>query len=172
MWSSIKYQTCNKISRKSYRMKKVRVETSISFWEESKPNNAHYTNCYPSVFRNWLRQRCYFGIEHHFAGPQSCDGRALGDKLLTEIIYPAPYLKEIAKMHIPSSDVYSQLQVERAGIWFVPTIGDDTHAILLKSPSNILKALIKGASIKLGFSLKDTPSGKVLMSVIKNLAEF
>ena len=69
-------------------------------------------------------------------------------------------------MHVPSSDVYPQLQVEPAGIWFVPAIGDDTHAILLKSPSNILKALIKGASIKLGFSLKETPSGKVLMSVI------
>lgn len=69
-------------------------------------------------------------------------------------------------MHIPSTDVYPELMVEPSGIWFVPTIGDDTHAILLKSPSNILKALIKGAPVKLGFSLKDTPSGKVLMSVI------
>lgn len=69
-------------------------------------------------------------------------------------------------MHIPSSDVYPQLQVEPAGIWFVPTMGDDTHAILLKSPSNILKAIIKRASIKLGFSIEDTPGGKILLSIM------
>lgn len=69
-------------------------------------------------------------------------------------------------MHIPSKDVYPELQVEPSGIWFVPTIGDDTHAILLKCPSNTLKALITGVSVKLGFNLKNTPSGKVLLSVM------
>lgn len=69
-------------------------------------------------------------------------------------------------MHIPSSDIYPELQVEPSGIWFVPTIGDDTHAILLKSPTNILKSIINGASIKLGFNIKDTPSGHILMSVM------
>lgn len=69
-------------------------------------------------------------------------------------------------MHIPSTDVYPELQVESSGIWFVPAIGDDTHAILLKSPTNILKSLIKGATIKLGFNIQDTPSGQVLMSAM------
>jgi hypothetical protein len=69
-------------------------------------------------------------------------------------------------MHVPSSDIYPQLLVEPAGIWFVPARGSDSHAILLKSPSNILKALTKGASIKLGFSVKATSNGKVLMSVM------
>lgn len=38
----------------------------------------HLLYCYPALFRNWLCLWCPFGVESDFAGPQSCDGRALG----------------------------------------------------------------------------------------------
>lgn len=69
-------------------------------------------------------------------------------------------------MHIPSSDIYPELMFEPAGIWFVPSRGTDTHAILLKASSNGLKALITGASLNIGFSLKDTQLGKILLSAV------
>jgi hypothetical protein len=69
-------------------------------------------------------------------------------------------------MHIPSEEIYRHLVVESSGIWFAPTLGADTHAILLKLPSSMLKSIIKGSEIKVGFSIRNTPSGKVLMSVM------
>lgn len=69
-------------------------------------------------------------------------------------------------MHIPSEEVFRHLVVEPSGIWFVPTMGADTHAILLKSPSNVLKSIITGCKVSLGFSLSKTSSGTVLMTVV------
>lgn len=69
-------------------------------------------------------------------------------------------------MHIPSSEIFRELRVESSGIWFAPTIGTDTHAILLKSPSNLLKSIIKGSQVKIGFCISDTPSGKILTSAV------
>lgn len=69
-------------------------------------------------------------------------------------------------MYLPSEEVYKELRWESGGIWFVPTRGSDTHAILLKSHTNVLKSLFKGASIKVGFGLENTPKGRVLLSVM------
>jgi hypothetical protein len=69
-------------------------------------------------------------------------------------------------MLIPSEEVFPHLIIESSGIWFVPTLGADTHAILLKLPSNVLKSIIKGCKVSLGFSLNNTASGTVLMTVV------
>lgn len=69
-------------------------------------------------------------------------------------------------MYLPSEEIYKELRVEPSGIWFAHSRGSDTHAILLKSPLNALKSLIKGSVLRIGFSVKDTPDGKVLMSAM------
>ena len=69
-------------------------------------------------------------------------------------------------MHIPSEEVFRHIIVEPSGIWFVPTIGADAHAILVKLPSNVLKSIIKGCKVSFGFSLNNMRSGTVLMTVV------
>src|SRR5687767_9333852 len=69
-------------------------------------------------------------------------------------------------MFAPSEDTYREVQVAPAGIWFVHSRGADTHAILLKSLSNILKAVIKGATVRICLYVQNTSDGEVLLSAL------
>jgi hypothetical protein len=57
--------------------------------------------------------------------------------------------------------------VEYAGIWFVPTKGDDSYAILVKAKTNIIKAIIKGCEVKVSFALSESPKGRILVSCLQ-----
>lgn len=67
-------------------------------------------------------------------------------------------------MHIPASHFHQQLVNEGSGIWFVPSMGDATHAILLKAYSNVLKAVSTGCKIEIGFATITANGQKVLAS--------
>jgi hypothetical protein len=69
-------------------------------------------------------------------------------------------------MHIPSSDVYKELFNEEAGVWFVRSIGTDTHAILLKARLNVLKAIMIGCKVKASFAVYQSENTSILISCI------
>lgn len=52
-------------------------------------------------------------------------------------------------MHLPAQEVLAEMQPEGGGLWFVPAQGTDTHAILVKAPSSVVKAIVRGSSIEL-----------------------
>jgi hypothetical protein len=54
-------------------------------------------------------------------------------------------------MHIPSARVYQEMRSEVASLWFVPTVGDGDVALLLKSTSASIKALVAGCTMNLVF---------------------
>jgi hypothetical protein len=58
-------------------------------------------------------------------------------------------------MHIPSARVYKEMRSEVASIWFVPTVGDGDVALLLKSTSASLKALVAGCPMSLVFGVQN-----------------
>ena len=58
-------------------------------------------------------------------------------------------------MHIPSARVYKEMRSEVASIWFVPTVGNGDVALLLKSTSASLKALIAGCPMSLVFGVQN-----------------
>ncbi len=45
------------------------------------------------------------------------------------------------------------MMVEAAAVWYVPATGSDTHAILIKAPLNILKAIVDGVKVELIFAV-------------------
>ncbi|MEX3950192.1 hypothetical protein AB4Y40_20840 [Paraburkholderia sp. EG287B] len=51
-------------------------------------------------------------------------------------------------MHLPAHDVLAEMQPEGGGLWFVPAQGSDTHAILVKAPSSVIKAISRGSRIE------------------------
>lgn len=57
-------------------------------------------------------------------------------------------------MHIPSARVYNQMRSEVASLWFVPTVGEGDVALLLKSTSASLKALVAGCPMSLVFGVQ------------------
>jgi hypothetical protein len=59
--------------------------------------------------------------------------------------------------------------IEHSGIWFIPTIGSDTLSILLKAPTNILKAIVKGCEVRISFAINEGPSGRMLLSCFQIL---
>lgn len=65
------------------------------------------TNYYPSLFRNWLRLRCWFGIESNFAGPQSPNFGALGS-----FDYDDTWLQKLISSH--KEDIYQTKNIECA----------------------------------------------------------
>ena len=58
-------------------------------------------------------------------------------------------------MHIPSARVYKEMRSEVASIWFVPAAGDGDVALLLKSTSAGLKALVAGCPMSLVFGVQN-----------------
>lgn len=54
-------------------------------------------------------------------------------------------------MHIPSERVYKEMKSEIASLWFVPTIGGDEIALVVKAPTSAIKALILGCPMELIF---------------------
>jgi len=63
--------------------------------------------------------------------------------------------------------VRKEMASEPAAIWFVPAEGTDTHAILLKSPSNILKAVIQGCPIEIVFGITEIEGERMLCTATK-----
>lgn len=59
-------------------------------------------------------------------------------------------------MHIPSDRVYNKMRAEAASIWYVPANNGEDIAVLIKTPTPTLKAIILGCSIKLLFGKKDS----------------
>lgn len=55
---------------------------------------------------------------------------------------------------------------EEAGVWFVPSIGTDTHAILLKAPLNVLKAIMIGCRVKVSFAVDRSANPSILISCV------
>ncbi|MCY7279245.1 MAG: hypothetical protein LH702_37310 [Phormidesmis sp. CAN_BIN44] len=70
-------------------------------------------------------------------------------------------------MHIPSAEIYKEIFHEPAGIWFVPALGTDTHAILLKAPTNVLKAVMAGCEVKISFAIDQSADLPVLISCVQ-----
>lgn len=70
-------------------------------------------------------------------------------------------------MHIPSAEIYKKMLHEAARIWFVPAVGTDTHAILLKAPTNVLKAVMIGCRVKLSFAIDKSANPPVLVSCVQ-----
>jgi hypothetical protein len=70
-------------------------------------------------------------------------------------------------MHIPSAEIYKEMLRETASVWFVPADGSDTHAILLKAPANILKAIIQGCEVSISFAISQSENLPVLVSCVQ-----
>lgn len=70
-------------------------------------------------------------------------------------------------MHITSKRVYEEMLSERASLWFVPTEGDHSHAILLKSPANVLKSIIADSPVTLIFGKTVIEQNLYLMWAVK-----
>ncbi|WP_163613663.1 hypothetical protein [Klebsiella variicola] len=58
-------------------------------------------------------------------------------------------------MHIPSQHIKEAMSAEKASLWFVPAVGNDDVAFLIKAPSLILKSIVNGCSVELVISVKD-----------------
>lgn len=58
-------------------------------------------------------------------------------------------------MHIPSARVYKEMQSEVASLWVVPTVGEGDVALLLKTTSASLKALVAGCPMSLVFGVQN-----------------
>ena len=54
-------------------------------------------------------------------------------------------------MHIPNHRVYKEIKGEPGGLWYTLANGGDDTAILIKAPSNTLKAIATGCKIELLF---------------------
>lgn len=89
-------------------------------------------------------------------------------------------------MHIPSKRVYKEMASEEASIWFVPTLGIGDTAILVKAPTNQLKAIITGCKVEFvfgknkvndknylctGFKIHDTPMAGMISCGAQKHAE-
>lgn len=86
-------------------------------------------------------------------------------------------------MHIPSKRVRQEMISEAASIWYVPANDGTETAILIKSPTPSVKALIAGCSLKLIFGksgthlctgaiISDVPDAPLILSGIqRNLEE-
>lgn len=70
-------------------------------------------------------------------------------------------------MHSPSADIYKEMLHETGGIWFVRSVGTDTHAILLKAPTNVLKAVMTGCEVKVTFAVGRSTDTPILVSCVQ-----
>lgn len=59
------------------------------------------------------------------------------------------------------------MRSEPASVWFVPAEGTDTHAILIKSPTNVLKAIIKKCPLSFVFGIKENEDQRILSTAMK-----
>lgn len=56
-------------------------------------------------------------------------------------------------MHIPSARIYKEMRSEVASIWFATTVGDGDVALLVKSTTASIKALVAGCDMSLVFGI-------------------
>jgi hypothetical protein len=64
------------------------------------------------------------------------------------LIVPGPFNLLENTMHLPAQEVLAEMRPEAGGLWFVPAQGTDTHAILVKAPSSVIKAIVRGSSLE------------------------
>ena len=69
-------------------------------------------------------------------------------------------------MFIPSARTWEEMSYERAGFWPVPINKGDEYALLLKVPTNVIKAAYRSAPITLSVATASTPVGAVLATVL------
>jgi len=89
-------------------------------------------------------------------------------------------------MHIPSERIRKEMNAETESIWYVPAIGDENVAILIKAPTSSIKAVISGCRVLLvfgknniegkeylctGIRIFDTPDAPIFISGIQREAE-
>ncbi len=70
-------------------------------------------------------------------------------------------------VHVPAARVQKEMIREPASIWFVPAEGTDTHAILLKAPTNVLKAIVQGCRLEFIFGLDIQANHRILCTAAK-----
>jgi hypothetical protein len=70
-------------------------------------------------------------------------------------------------MHIPSEIVQLEMLFEPAFLWFVPTEGADTHAVLIKADINVLKSIVNGVKIQLFCGIQTYKGDKYLCLQLK-----
>ena len=58
-------------------------------------------------------------------------------------------------MHIPNERIFREMNSEIASLWYVPATGDDDIALLVKSITTSIKAVVSGCPIELYFGKKD-----------------
>jgi hypothetical protein len=66
-------------------------------------------------------------------------------------------------MHLPSERVYKEMRSEEVGTWIVPANGGKETALLIKAPTNTLKAIVSGVQISMVYAFQ----GNYLCSAIR-----
>ncbi|MDO5690437.1 MAG: hypothetical protein Q4G61_09330 [Tissierellia bacterium] len=92
------------------------------------------------------------------------------------------YMKGSVIMHIPSKRVHNEMKAEDGSLWYVPANGGKELALLIKMPTNSIKALISGCSMSLtfgkhdrilcrGVKIQDIPDSSVSISGVQKVLE-
>lgn len=70
-------------------------------------------------------------------------------------------------MHMPAREVLAEMQPEGGGLWFVPSLGTDTHAILVKAPSSVIKAVVRGAQLEFLIGISEIDGKRYLGTAVR-----
>lgn len=70
-------------------------------------------------------------------------------------------------MHIPSERVRKQMLFEPSYLWFVPSEGNDTHAVLIKTSGNILRSIVSGVKVELFCAVNELEAEKYLCLALR-----
>ncbi len=70
-------------------------------------------------------------------------------------------------MHLPAQEVLAEMQPEGGGLWFVPAHGTDTHAILVKASSSVIKAVIRGSSLEFLVGVSEVNGKRYLATAVR-----
>jgi hypothetical protein len=63
--------------------------------------------------------------------------------------------RNVIYMHIPSERIYNEMRAEEFSLWCVPANGDDEVAVLIKTPTSSIKALVSGCPMEVLFGIKE-----------------
>lgn len=69
-------------------------------------------------------------------------------------------------MFMPSERVWNEMKYEPVGFWPVPINAGDEYALLVKAPTNVLKAAYRSCPVSLFISTAATPAGTVVSTVL------
>ncbi|MYM81762.1 hypothetical protein GTP44_07290 [Duganella sp. FT50W] len=59
-------------------------------------------------------------------------------------------------MHLPSERIYKEMRSEEVGTWIVPANGGKETALLIKAPTNALKAIVSGAKMSMVYAFQES----------------